>query len=178
MKDKVPGQVPLFYEEDALLPEVPYIGPGVDRNEIQTRAGTVLDHRWTHRVEGRGRRGVRQHGLYDEKQRIYQTGGELSNFIYWKRHLVSIAYEAWSQVWQKVDWIEVIDHEKTECWRISMGKAKKHAVKYDAGIGPRIGIPMELWDVITARGTIRQEGKSQWSETGPVVAIHTGEGNA
>jgi len=153
------GQVPAFFEEDAVQPEVPYIGPGVEREEIQTRAGTVLDHRWTHRIESKGRKGIRQHGLYDEKQRIYQTGGELSNFVYWKKHLVSIADEAWRQVCTKVDWIEVIDHERNDCWRISMKKAMNNAVRYDAGIGTRVGIPMDLWDVITARGTYKQEGK-------------------
>lgn len=160
MKSKVaPGQVPAFFEEDAIAPEVPYIGPGVEREEIQTRAGTLLDHRWTHRIEGKGRKGVRQHGLYDERQRIYQTGGELSNFIYWKRHWVTLAEDAWRQVWQKVDWIEIIDHERNECWRIAIQKAARHAVKYDAGLGPRIGIPMEFWDVVTSRGTYKQEGR-------------------
>lgn len=155
----VEGQVPAFFEEDAIAPEVPYIGPGVERHEIQQRAGTILDHRWTHRVESKGRKGIRQHGLYDERQRVYQTGGELSNFVYWKKHLVSIAEEAWRQVFQKVDWLEIIDHERNECWRISMQKAIKYAVKYDAGIGPRVGIPMDRFDVITSRGTLKQEGK-------------------
>lgn len=155
----VPGQVPAFFEEQAIAPEVPYVGPGVERHEIQHRAGTELNHRWTHRIEGHGRKGKRQHGLYDESQRVYQTGGELSNFVYWKRHLVSIADEAWKQVWQRADWIEVIDHERNECWRISTAKAVKHAIRYDAGIGPRVGIPMDRFDIITSRGTLRQEGK-------------------
>jgi hypothetical protein len=102
---------------------------------------------------------VLQHGLYDEKQRVYQTGGELSNFVFWKRKQVTLAYDAWRQIYQRADWIEVIDHERNEAWRISMAKALKYGVKYDAGIGPRIGIPMEFWDVITSRGTYRQEGK-------------------
>lgn len=155
----VTGQVPAFFEEDAIAPEVPYIGPGVEREEVVARAGTQLDYRWTHRVEGKGRKGIRQHGLYDERQRVYQTGGELSNFIYWKQHWVTIAEEAWRQIFNKVDWLEVIDHERNECWRVSMVKATKHAVRYDAGIGTRIGIPMDLFDVISARGTIKQEGQ-------------------
>ena len=155
----VPGQIPAFFENDAIAPEVPYIGPGVEREEIETRAGTHLDHRWTHRIEGPGRKGIRQHGLYDERQRIYQTGGELSNFVFWKRKLVSISYDAWRQVWQKVDWIECVDHERNECWRISTQRAIKHAIKYNAGLGDRVGVPMKHWDIITARGTYRQEGE-------------------
>lgn len=159
MKNRpVEGQVPAFFEEDAIAPEVPYLGPGVEREEVQTRAGTQLDHRWTHRVEARGRKGVRQHGLWDEKQRVYQTGGELSNFVYWKNHWVTISIEAWNQIFQKVDWIEIIDHERNECWRISMKKALAYGKRYNAGMGDRIGVPMERWDVITARGVYKQEG--------------------
>lgn len=153
------GQVPAFFEEDAAQPEVPYVGPGVDREEVVHRAGTQLDHRWTHRIKGKGRKGVLQHGLYDERQRVYQTGGELSNFVLWSRKLVTFAHDAWLQVFMRTDWFEVIDHEKNECWRISGEKARKHAVKYNAGIGVRIGIPMDLWDVVTARGTYKKEIK-------------------
>ena len=150
--------MPAFFEEDAVAPEVPYIGPGVERHEVQRRAGTPLNHAWTHRIEGHGRKGRLQHGLYDESQRVYQTGGELSNFVYWKKRWVTIAADAWRQIYQKADWLEVIDHERNECWRISMKKAVKYAFRYDAGLGPRIGIPMERFDVITERGTLKQEG--------------------
>ena len=153
------GQIPAFFEEEAEAPLVPYIGPGVEREEVATRAGTQLDHHWTHRITGHGRKGRTQHGLYDERQRIYQTGGELSNFVYWKRKLVSINSDAWSQILMKADWIEIIDHERNECWRISMKKAIAHAVRYSAGIGPRVGIPMAKWDVITQAGFYRQEGE-------------------
>lgn len=159
-KGPVEGQLPAFFEEAAEQPEVPYLGPGVAREEVLTRAGTKLDHRWTHRIEGKGRKGTTQHGLYDERQRVYQTGGELSNFVFWKRKLVTFAYEAWQQVFMRTDWFEIIDHERNECWRISGEKARNNAVKYDAGLGTRIGIPMELFDVITSRGTYKQEGKA------------------
>lgn len=152
------GQIPAFFEEETEAPAVPYIGPGVEREEVQTRAGTQLDHRWTHRITGKGRKGVTQHGLLDERQRIYQTGGELSNFIYWKNRWVTFAEDAWRQFNQKVDWIEVIDHERNECWRIAIQKAWDSAVRYDAGLGPRVGIPMDRWDVITQQGFYRQEG--------------------
>jgi hypothetical protein len=148
------GQVPLFYEEEAVVEEE-YIGPGVSREDVDTRAGTQLDHRWTHKIMGHGRRGALVHGLYDESQRIYQTGGELSRFVFWKRRLVTIAEDAWRQVYGKVDWLEVIDHERNECWRISMKRAEKAAVRYDAGLGPRVGIPMDQWSVISADGKVR-----------------------
>ena len=121
MKPKrVKGQIPLLFEEE--VPE-PYVPPGTTREEVLSRAGTQLDHRWTHEIRGKGRRGSLVHGLYDESQRIYQTGGELSKFVYWKRQWVSISYDAWRQVYEKVDWLEVIDHERNECWRIAMKKA-------------------------------------------------------
>ena len=146
------GQVSLFFEDE---PEI-YVPPGVTREELETRAGTKLNHKWTHEIRGKGRRGSLVHGLYDESQRIYQTGGELSKFVYWKRRWVSISEDAWRQVYEKVDWLEVIDHERNECWRIAMKKAARAAVKYNAGMGPRIGIPMDEWTVITAEGEIRK----------------------
>ena len=154
------GQLPAFFDELPPEPDVPYIGPGVSRETVTHRAGTALDHRWTHRVEAKGRKGVRQHGLYDERQRVYQTGGEISNFVYWKKRLVSFSREAWDQVAEKTDWFEVIDHEKNECWRISGVRARRYAIRYDAGLGPRVGIPMEKFTIITSRGMIRQEGES------------------
>ncbi len=151
------GQVPMFFEDE---PEVEYVVPGVEREEVEGRAGTQLDHKWTRPIEGYGRRGRLQHGLYDQKNRIFQTGGELSHFVFWKSKLVSFSYDAWKQIWEKTDWFEVIDHERNECWRIAGEKARKNAVVYNAGLGERVGIPMDLWDIVTVRGTIRQEGRS------------------
>lgn len=153
------GQLPAFFEDEPDEPEVPYLGSSVTREEVKHRVGTKLDHRWTHPIEGQGRKGKRQHGLYDERQRVYQTGGEISNFVYWRKRLVSFAKEAWDQVYLKVDWFEVIDHEKNECWRISGEKARHYMQTYDAGLGPRVGIPMSKFDIITSRGTYRQEGE-------------------
>lgn len=149
----VEGQEPMFYEDPA--PE-PYIPPGQLRQMVGDRAGTQLNHRWTSEIKGTGRRGTKVHGLYDQSQRIYQTGGELKNFIYWKKRLVTLAYDAWQQIYQKADWIEIIDHERNECWRIAMKKAVRAAVKYDAGLGPRIGVPMDDWMVITRDGKVRR----------------------
>lgn len=156
----VDGQVPLFFPDEGKEEprvELPYVGPGVDRAGIIHRAGTRLDHRWTHKVEGRARRGSHPVlGLYDESQRVFQTGGEMSAFIYWKLRIVSLPAETWEKIRGVADWIEIIDHERNECWRISMTKFLKHAVKYDAGIGPRVGVGTEHWTVITAKGTIRE----------------------
>lgn len=155
------GQLPAFFEEPAPEPELPYLGPGVEREEVKGRAGTVLDHRWTHPIEGMGRKGKLQHGLYDEKQRVFQTGGELSRFVYWKHHLVTFSKDVWDQVFMKTDFFEVVDHERNEVYRIAGEKARNHAVTYDAGLGKRVGIPLRLWDIVTSRGTIRQTGEAQ-----------------
>lgn len=168
-KKPIPGQVVMFFEDEEPEPEpeLPYIGPGVAREEVSGRAGTQLDHKWTAPIEGRGVRGRIQHGLYDQSKRVYQTGGELSRFIFWKKRLVSFSYDAWKQISMKTDWFEVIDHERNECWRIAGEKARKNAVRYEAGVGERVGIPMDLWDIITARGTIRQEGKKEPDDREP-----------
>ena len=157
------GQVPLFYNTDETTEkarvELPYVGPGVEREEITHRAGTVLNHKWTHKVEGKARRGKHAVlGLYDESQRVFQTGGEFSAFIYWKLKLVTLPWETWVRIRGIADWIEIVDHEKNECWRISKTKFMKHAVGYNAGIGERVGVAMNNWDIITAQGTYRQGG--------------------
>jgi hypothetical protein len=157
------GQVPLFFPDEAERPpvEFPYLGPGVEREEIPERAGTALNHRWVHRVEGKARRGKHEVlGLFDESQRLFQTGGEFSQFIYWKLKLVTLPIGTWERIRNIADWIEIVDHEKNECWRISKGKFLKHAVRYNAGIGERIGASMRVWDVIDADGNIRQQGGS------------------
>jgi hypothetical protein len=153
------GQQPLFFPDERERPpiEFPYVGPGVDREEIEFRAGTKLDHRWTHKVEGQARRGKHQVlGLFDESQRVFQTGGEFSQFIYWKLKLVTLPIGTWQRIRGIADWIEIIDHEKNECWRISKGKFMTHAVTYNAGIGQRIGVVMHHWDIIDARGNMRK----------------------
>ena len=147
----LPGQEPLFFP----IPKQ----PTVPRPSINGRAGTPLDHRHTVEVWSRTN-GRKLHGLYDESQRLYQSGGEQSSFIFWKRHLVTMAKDAWLAIADQADWIEMIDHEHNECWRILVKKAAKNAVVYDAGIGERVGVPMDLWDVITGTGAYRRRGKS------------------
>jgi len=153
------GQVPLFFEEPPPEVAAPIAGPAAPREETSARAGTVLNHKWCHDIYVMKGRSRRRHGLYDESQRIYQTGGEMSMFIYWKAKLVSIDYDVWLQIAGKVDWIEIIDHEKNECWRISMKKVMKTSTTYDAGIGKRLGVPMEYWHVIRADNTYRIKGR-------------------
>ena len=151
------GQVPLFFPDGAEQPrvEVPYVGPGVERAEIVHRAGTRLDHRWTHKIEGTARRGRHKVlGLYDESQRVFQTGGEMSAFIYWKLGLVTLPLETWERIRGVADWIEIIDHERNECWRIAKARFLKHAVKYESGIGPRVGVRRDHWTIIRADGMV------------------------
>jgi hypothetical protein len=154
------GQVGAFFDpptedEQLTLSTVPRIS-----RETSRRAGTVLDHRWVHPISSMGKKRRTQHGLYDESQRLYQTGGELDKFVFWKMKLVSLSYEAWVQVVEKADWIEIIDNVRNECWRIPMARARKHAVRYEAGIGPRVGIPIKHWSIYTAKGTCKQEGEA------------------
>jgi len=157
---QLPGQMPMFYDDPPPeMEEEAYLGTAVPRPPVNGRAGTPLDHKHTIEVRGQGRRGSLVHGLFDESQRVYQSGGELSSFVFWRRGLVTVSKEAWIAIVGKADWIEIIDHEHNECWRILMKKALKHAVLYDAGIGERVGVPMELWDVIRGSGTFKKRGK-------------------
>jgi hypothetical protein len=135
--------VTAFFDE-----EIPPSLDALERTTIPHRAGTALDHRWTTRVVVNGK----VHGLYDQSQRVYQTGGELKRFVYWKAKLVTLDAKVWQAVINKADWLEIIDHERNECWRISGAKARKAAIRYNAGIGERVGVPIEAWATYTAEG--------------------------
>jgi len=153
---QLPGQLPMFWEDP---PEEPAnLGVKPPRPPINGRAGTPLDHKHVIEIWSRGRGDRKLHGLLDESQRVYQSGGELSSFIFWKKNMVTLSREAWSAILDKADWIEMIDHERNECWRILVKKAMKHAVIYDAGIGERIGVPVGFWDVIRGSGTYKRRG--------------------
>lgn len=150
----------MFFSDPTPPPEeVAYVGTSVPRPPINGRAGTPLNHKFVVEVTGAGRRGRMIHGLYDTSQRVYQSGGELTSFVFWKKGLVTMSKDAWTAIVGKADWIEMIDHEHNECHRILVKKAVKHAVVYEAGIGERIGIPMDLFDVIRGSGTYKRRGR-------------------
>lgn len=152
------GQIGAFFEEPKDEEFIPSPVAKISR-ETSQRAGTVLDHRWVHPIMSEGKRRRTQHGLYDESKRLYQTGGELDKFVFWKMQLVSLSWDAWRQVVEKTDWIEIIDNVRNECWRIPMARARKYAVTYEAGIGRRVGIPIKHWSIYTVKGTCKQEGQ-------------------
>lgn len=133
----------MFFEE-----EPPKRLGHVEGADLDIRAGTKLDHRWAEQISIDGK----VHGLYDQSQRVYQTGGVFTKFVYWKEKKVSLDLRVWREIIDKVDWIEIIDHEKNECLRIAGEKARKHASIYNAGIGDRIGIPIEHWTWYDASG--------------------------
>jgi hypothetical protein len=116
------------------------------------RAGTVLDHRFTQEIlaplprSGR----IARAGYVDTRHRVYQGGGELKNFLFRQRKLISLQAEVWHLVrtHPDVDWIELIDNPKNRCFRISLEDAINNGVWYDAGIGPRWGIPFDRWDIV------------------------------
>jgi hypothetical protein len=127
-----------------------YMLPGEIRPPIGERAGTVLDHRFTDPIKGSARRGVTQHGSLDRRQRLYQGGGELKNFVYWKHKSVTIAQDVWEQIRGNADWIEMLDHQKNEVYRIDMDSAIRLGRTYDAGIGPRWEVPLNAFDRLDA----------------------------
>ena len=116
------------------------------------RAGTVLDHRFTVEVLARqplsGRRA--RAGYVDTRQRVYQGGGELKNFLFRLRKLISLQADVWEIVrtHPDVDWLELVDHPKNRCFRISLEDAISHGVWYDAGIGSRWGVPFDRWEIV------------------------------
>lgn len=101
-------------------------------------------------VLGRTDRGVKEHGYIDRRQRIYQCGGELSNFVYWKDDLMSFAEDVWHQINAGgVDMIEVVDHTRNRVFRLSIQRAREgHWYESEKNsIGRRWGVPFRWWPV-------------------------------
>lgn len=128
------------------------------REEIPRRAGTHLDHRFTKPVMATARNGTRQHGVIDTRNEIYQCGGESRNFIYANKNWVSMAESIWRTLLPPetgipvVKAMEFIDHGENICYRISMREAIKNVHYYTAGIGLRVGFPVERFIVYDADG--------------------------
>lgn len=133
--------------------------PGSVRPKTAARAGTVLDHRFTEAVKADGLREHQTHGLIDRRQRVYQCGGEARNFVYQKLGLVTLAGPVWEQVIASVEWLEWIDHELNQCWRITLERASRLMECYEDGIGWRVGIPTWAFDVIDADGVLVTAGR-------------------
>ncbi len=120
-----------------------------ERLPVHERAGTPLDWRTGNVIAVTGPMhkgpGTQVHGYLDQRQRVYQSGGELKNFMYWKERLLTLAYPVWQQIQEGAAWIELIDHELNQCYRIEARVARAHGHIYNAGIGPRWGVPREYW---------------------------------
>ena len=129
-----------------------------DRKAISKRAGTKIDHKHVRKIFGWAKTGAKLHGLLDCRQRVYQGGGELHNFVYWKQRLVSLSLEVWEKI-QTAETIELIDHKNNECWRTSMDFARRTGTIYSAGVGQRWGIPLRYFEVEGADGKIRIEAE-------------------
>lgn len=127
----------------------PRAGQIAPREKIENRAGTVLDHRFTEPVKNYT---GKVHGTVDRRQRIYQTGGEIDNFVYWSRRLVSIDMGVFKKIIPVVDWLEFIDHKKNECWRVALSVALNTGEEYNAGIGSRWGVPLSEFTITDGLG--------------------------
>ena len=124
------------------------------RAETGRRAGTVMGPT-AKPIYGQAKKSLSQHGLLDEEKGVYQCGGELSGFVYWRQRVVSLSMVVWEQLVNLDLTLEFIDHDKNECWRVTSDIAKKYGKGYEAGLGPRFGIPMTCFDVVQADGTVR-----------------------
>jgi hypothetical protein len=85
---------------------------------------------------------------------LLQLGGERSRFLYRARAAVTLAAEVWDAVADRARWVEVVDHERNECWRVPASCVRAHGFRYDAGIGPRVGVPERCFIVVDADGQV------------------------
>lgn len=127
------------------------------RKPVPERAGTPINHANAEKILGKAAKGKMVHGILDKDTGVYQCGGELKNFVYWKEQLVSIGKDVWDQIANRAKFIEIVDHKKNECYRTNIETAKKYGRIYNAGIGPRYGVPLECFGIARADGTLRKK---------------------
>lgn len=119
----------------------------LDRLPIEKRVGTRVRPEYAVPVFGAAKFGTMRHGTILRNERVYQGGGELGNFMYHRERVISIGLDVWERIQRGVDVIEMIDHRANRCFRITMDDARQFGYVYDAGIGPRWGVPVDLWAV-------------------------------
>jgi hypothetical protein len=110
----------------------------MDRPAIKDRAGTHLKRSACEPIYGTGK-SHRQIGTLDNDQRVFQCGGEISNFLYKSRMLISLPWDVWEQVRLRCDWLEIVDHEENVCYRVhvSVGPATTTTVSYSSSSGAK-----------------------------------------
>jgi hypothetical protein len=134
------------------------------RANKKLRAGSTINASTCLIVYGAPVHGKKKiHGYLDPKQRLYQAGGELTKFVYWKKKGVSFDRSVWTDINQSciVDTIEMIDHDRNECYKIPLTRAIAHVEVYNEGYGSRVCVPLRLWDRIDASGAILTAGDSE-----------------
>jgi hypothetical protein len=124
------------------------------------RAGTRLTDGAKIAIYGPGANGIAcQHGTLDMAKRLYQCGGEAGNFIYRRLQLVSMALVVWERIQMDCNRLEFIDHMQNQCYAIRTYCCRLHpGQRYDAGIGPRIGWPIDWFEISDAAGVVLTPG--------------------
>ena len=120
-----------------------------DRLPVHLRAGTPID--WSlsperlKYIKEDGSPGT--YGTLARAQGFYQCGGELGNYVYWRLGIVSIPLSVWEKIYGRCRRIECVDHTHNECYSLSAEEFFNNLVEYEAGIGPRVGVDLDLWHV-------------------------------
>lgn len=111
------------------------------------RAGTPLTSDTSKKVNVSfrdDRKGMTQHGTVDLVNRMYQIGGQFSDFHFRKRDLITMPLAVWEQLERYapyLNFIEWYDREENAAYLCSYDDALAFGEVYSAGIGRRYGVP-------------------------------------
>lgn len=139
-------------------PAVPVVE---QKPEVSGRAGSHLSLGSKVSVWARGKDPTKKevHGTLDMAKRIYQTGGEAGNFILRSKGLITMALDAWRRAEDGSDTMEFIDHTRNVCYRVRTYVLRRNrGTQYDAGIGERIGWPIDWFDIVDAQERVLTPG--------------------
>lgn len=137
--------------------------PKLDKPPVTERAGTHLTGKKIP-VYGSAKKKRSQHGVISLSDRLYQTGGELRNFLFDKLKCISMDLAVWNTIldyWEdnKIDTMEFIDHDANRCYTIDIAVADQVRYEYEAGIGPRWGVHLKYFTITDSAGRVIKEGE-------------------
>lgn len=120
-----------------------------ERKSIGERAGTKLDPKFTRQIAGSGKRGMVVHGVFDARQRVYQSGGEADKFIHHQKQAITMAADAFRMLQAlNVETVEMIDHDTNRCYRVPFEDAAKFGYFYSSPIGERFAVALHHWTIV------------------------------
>jgi hypothetical protein len=89
------------------------------------------------------------HGTYCPVTRVYQSGGDYNEVVYWKRRVIPVHPAVWSQILKfepTVERLEFVIHDADDmCYSVGLTAIRDKVIRFNDGIGERVGLPIDAF---------------------------------